>query len=196
MSGAKDSTTPTAPVETPVVDFAKRLEEMHTELTQAREQNKLLKLSEERLHAMEASHRKERDGIWKSQISGFMSTMRENSKNSDNPEDEFTVADENQIHEAWMNTRPEFRGFHNFIAVAHKDHANSRSQLELMRKDRQLLSDTVADLPAEPFKDGKKRFRDEPAPTESNKKNAGEKVSTAEGQFGGDDLLEAIFKDV
>jgi hypothetical protein len=194
MSTAKDSTA--APADTHVVDFAKRLEEMHTELAQAREQNKQLKLSEDRLHAMEASHRKERDGIWKSQISGFMGTMRENSKQTDNPDDEFTEADENQIHEAWMNTRPEFRGFHNFIAVAHKDHTNSRSQLDKMQKERQLLSDTVADLPAEPFKDGKKRFRDEPAPAESNKKVAGERVSGAEAQFGGDDLLEAIFKDV
>ena len=200
LSMATDSNSINA--EAPVLDFAKRLEEMHTELATEKANNRELAMYKARVDAMDAAQRIEREALWNGKITEFMTTLRENSAEFDNPNDKLTEETECQLKDAFLNPRAEFRGFHNFIAVAHKNFANSRSELEKYRLNEKRMSEKLSSLPgvpvepAEMFSDSNKGFRSAPTPASAAVSSRQAPQYVGNGEFSGDQLIEAIFKQI
>jgi chaperonin cofactor prefoldin len=155
-------------------DFAKKIQQLTTELSSSRSDNAKLEASQreliesatttrEQLDEMQAGVRTQRETFWNSKIADFLNTLRENS---DTLDDKFMGG----IHDAFVNPNPKFTAFSDFIRVAHAAHTNSRSELQTQLEENRGLRERLATLDAPPvaavstvhdgaFTDSRKRFR-------------------------------------
>jgi hypothetical protein len=147
------------------VDFAKKIQQLTTELTTSRSDNARLEASHRSDSArMEESHREliesatttreqlaemqdgvraQREVFWNGKIADFLNTLRENS---DTLDDKFMGG----IHDAFVNPNPKFTAFSDFIRVAHAAHTNSRSELQQQLEENRGLRERLATLDAVP----------------------------------------------
>jgi hypothetical protein len=185
----------------PVVDFAKKIAELSTELAHARGEIEGLSEKEKRLTCLEDDIKTKRAAQWSGDIQGFFDELAKNSESMDP-----TFVD--TMKAAFVNPNPQFTKFHDFIAVAHSQHKNSVSALNKsleentgLKERLNLIEGNINDATksaSDGFNAQKKRFRPEDAlaamggealkPSKGNSETTSATAATASEQ-----LLDSIF---
>jgi hypothetical protein len=178
----------------PVVDFAKKIEELSTLLAAARGEIAGMSSKNTRLERIESDIRAQRVTQWENGISGFLSEIAQNSPSLDGGFVE-------SMKTAFVD--PGFTKFHDFMAVAHAHNSNSVSKLnaalleteELRARNGRLESGAgggAAPISStDAFATSNKRFRSD---------SIGDAVQGAtlgsEGVHTSEQLLDSIFKSM
>jgi hypothetical protein len=175
----------------PVVDFAKKIEELSTLLAEARGEIAGMSTKTSRLDRIETDIRAQRVEQWENGISGFLTEIAQNSTSLDGGFVE-------SMKTAFVD--PGFTKFHDFMAVAHAHNSNSVSKLnaalqetEALRARNGKLEGTTVNGVApgsavDAFADSRKRFRSDEAPHVDGMPPTAANTS--------EQLLDSIFKSM
>jgi hypothetical protein len=170
----------------PIVDFAKKIEELSTQLAEARGEIVNLSSKTTRLDQIESNIRAERVSQWENGISGFLSEIAQNSTSMDG---NFVES----MKTAFVD--PGFTKFHDFMAVAHAHNSNSVSKLNAALLEADTLRARTGGLApvasTDAFADSRKRFRSEDTVDDSTVE------ATPQGSgHNAEQLLDSIFKSM